>query len=527
MSERRILQKKSLGELFDKLIAGGQRVLAPVRENGRVAFEAMSSPEKLALDYVHVERGEIEETGEYDLEGLFVRLAYAIDSIGAKRVVLDTIESLFAGLSNHAILRAELRRLFRWLKSRGVTAIITGERGDGQLTRHGLEEYVSDCVISLDHRVNEQVSTRRLRIVKYRGTTHGTNEYPFLIDQRGLGVLPVTSIGLSHTALTKRVSSGIARLDAMLGAKGFYRGSSVLFSGTAGTGKTSYAAHFVDAACRRGERCIYCAFEESPAQIVRNMRSIGLDLEQWVTRGCLRFQSARPTLHGLEAHLTSIHRMIEELNPAHVVFDPITNLVTVGTSQEVRAMMMRLVDYLKLRHITTLFTSLTAGGDALEATQIGLSSLMDTWLLLRDFEVRGERNRGLHILKSRGMAHSNQVREFLLTNHGVKLLDPYVGPGDPLTGSARLAQEAEDTATAASRAHDIERRRRELERKRKALQAEIELLQTRHEAEEDELQRIIHDGEQREHILAQDRHRMAVSRKSDGLRRAVRQGSGD
>ena len=364
---------------------------------------------KMVLDFVYIERSEIEETGEYDLEGLFIRLGQAIDSIGAKRVVLDTIESLFSGLPNPLILRAELRRLFRWLKTKGVTAIITGERGEDTLTRQGLEEYVSDCVIVLDHRISEQVSSRRLRVVKYRGSTHGTNEYPFLIDENGISVLPVTSLGLQQTASTQRIPTGITRLDAMLGGTGYYRGSSVLISGTAGTGKSSLAAHFAAAACHRGERALYFAFEESPSQIMRNMSSIGIDLQLCVQKGLLQFQANRPTFAGLEMHLTMMHKAISAFKPQVVIVDPLNSFIIGSNEPEVKAMLMRLVDFLKMNQITGLFTNLTSGGGALEQTDVAISSLIDTWLLLRDIELGGERNRGLYILKSRGMAHSNQI----------------------------------------------------------------------------------------------------------------------
>jgi circadian clock protein KaiC len=378
---------------------------------------------KLLIDHVRVEREEIEETGEYDLDGLFIRLGHAIDSVGAKRVVIDTAEVLFGGLSNQNILRSELRRLFRWLKDKGVTTIITGERGEGTLTRHGLEEYVSDCVIVLDHRVSEQLSTRRIRIVKYRGTTHGTNEYPFLIDEAGISVLPITSLGLTHRASEERVSTGIARLDEMLGGAGVYRGSSVLISGTAGTGKTSIAGTFADAACRRGERCLYFSFEESPSQILRNMRSIGLRLEPWVKKGLLQFHSTRPSAYGLEMHLATLHKQIKQFQPRVVIVDPITSFINVGNSAQAEEMLTRLIDFLKAEQITAVFTSLTRGGDAAESSQATVSSLIDTWLLVRDLEVGGERIRGLYVLKSRGMAHSNKVREFVLTDRGVALID--------------------------------------------------------------------------------------------------------
>ena len=386
-------------------------------------LDQLVAEKKLVLDFVRVERSEIEETGDYDLEGLFIRLGSAIDSIGAKRVVLDTIETLFSGLQNQGILRAELRRLFRWLKDKGVSAVITAERGDGTLTRQGLEEYVSDCVILLDHRVTEQISTRRLRIVKYRGTTHGTSEYPFLIDEDGFSVLPVTSLGLQHQVSDERISSGIAQLDTMLDGKGFYRGSTILVSGTAGTGKTSLAASFVNAACKRGERCLFLSFEESPGQLVRNMRSVGLDLGAWTKKGLLQFHSSRATVYGLEMHLAAIHKLVQGFKPDVVVVDPVGSLINAGTRHDANMMLVRLIDFLKVRGITAFLTNLTPGGQVLERTQVEISSIVDTWLFVRDIEIAGERNRAMYVLKSRGMWHSNQLRDFLLTDRGIELLD--------------------------------------------------------------------------------------------------------
>ena len=470
---------------------------------------------KIMVDYVYVERSELEECGEYDLEGLFIRLGYAIDSVGARRVVLDTVESLFAGLSNPAILRAELRRLFRWLKDKGVTAIITGERGDGMLTRQGLEEYVSDCVIVLDHRVSEQTSSRRLRVVKYRGSTHGTNEYPFLIDEDGISVLPVTSLALQHSASSERVSTGIPRLDAMLGGKGYYRGSSVLVSGTAGTGKSSIAAHFADAACRRGERVIYFSFEESPSQIMRNMRSIGIELQPWVKKGLLQIHANRPSIAGLETHLAMKHKLINEFKPQVVILDPLNSFVVGDNEIGVQSMFIRLLDFLKTNQITALFTNLTSSGGALEETEIGISSLIDTWLLVRAIDSGGERNRGLSILKSRGMAHSNQIREFLVTDHGVELRDVYVGAGGVLTGSARLTQEAQDQALQMLRKQEIERQQLELESKHQALEAQIAALRAEFEVRKTESLRITGQEQAQGAQLAQGRVDMALSRNED------------
>jgi circadian clock protein KaiC len=478
-------------------------------------LDDLAERQKLLVDYVHIERSQIEETGEYDLEGLFIRLGHAIDSIGAKRVALDTLETLFGGLSNEAILRSELRRLFRWLKDKGVTAIITGERGDGSITRQGLEEYVSDCVIVLDHRVNENLSTRRLRIVKYRGTVHGNNEYPFLIDETGISVLPITSMGLTYTASEERISTGVPRLDAMLGGQGLYRGSSVLVSGTAGTGKTSLAGHIADATCARGERCLYLAFEESESQMVRNMRSIGLDLDRWIKKGLLRFHATRPTSHGLEAHLSALHKLVNEFEPKVVIVDPITNFLRAGTESEAEAMVMRLIDFLKARQITAVFTSLTHGGGIQEVSQAGISSLIDTWLLLRDIELGGERNRGMYILKSRGMPHSNQIREFVLTEQGIELKDVYVGPEGVLTGSMRLAQESRERATAVSRQQEIERRQRDLDRKRQTLEAQIAAQRGQFEAEQDELKLLIEQEKAAAEFVRQNADVMATSRKAD------------
>ncbi len=470
---------------------------------------------KLALDFVRVERSEIEETGEYDLEGLFIRLNAAIESIGAKRVVLDTIEALFSGLRNEGILRAELRRLFRWLKDKGVTAIITGERGDGTLTRRGLEEYVSDCVILLDHRVTDQVSTRRMRIVKYRGTPHGTNEYPFLIDEDGFSVLPITSLGLQHEVSDERVSSGIPRLDVMLGGDGFYRGSTILVSGTAGTGKTSLSTHFIRAACERGERCLYLAFEESPGQLVRNMRSIGVDLRKYVKKGLLNIHSSRATFYGLEMHLALIHKIVQQFKPQIIVIDPVGALMAAGTRRDANLMIVRLIDFLKVRGITAMLTNLTTGGEALERTDIDISSIVDTWLLLRDIELGGERNRAMYVLKSRGMKHSNQLREFLLTDHGVELLDAYVGPDGVPTGSLRVSLEAKERASAAAAQQQAERKERDRQRKRDALEAKIVALRKEFDIEESESVVLASEEVARRERLEQDRHAMATRRGAD------------
>jgi len=465
---------------------------------------------KLSIDHIHIERSEIQESGEYDLEGLFVRLGYAIDAIGAKRVVLDTIEALFSGLQDSAILRAELRRLFAWLKDKGVTAIITAERGEGQLTRFGIEEYVSDCVILLDNRVEEQITTRRLRVVKYRGSAHGTNEYPFLIDDEGISVLPITSAGLRHTIHNEAVSTGVADLDAMLGIGGFFRGSSVLISGLAGTGKSTFGASFVEAACKRGERCLYFAFEESSDQIVRNMSSVGINLKKFKENGLLRFEAARPSLYGFEMHLARMNRDIERFDPAVLVVDPISAFR--GPSIEIHATLVRLADICKARGITAVFTSLSSVGDQMTESERSVSSLMDTWISLSDIEANGERNRVLYILKSRGMNHSKQLREYQLTQNGMHFIEAYVGPAGVLTGTARLAQEAKERESDLLRQQSTEKLRRELIRKREASERRIAELQADLSREEEEVETIIRQEEKREAMLGMSRSEMAAVR---------------
>ncbi|MFD2162842.1 circadian clock protein KaiC [Paradesertivirga mongoliensis] len=484
-------------------------------------LKALRDNKMIKIDHVHIERSEIEETGEYDLDGLFIRLGYAIDSIGAKRVVLDTIENLFSGLNNQAILRSELRRLFHWLKEKGVTAVITGERGDNALTRQGLEEYVSDCVILLEHRVINQISTRLLRVVKYRGSVHGTNEYPFLIDKDGISVLPVTSLLLESEVSSERVSSGIPSLDKMLEGKGFYRGSSILVSGTAGTGKTSIAASFANQACLDKKRCVYMAFEESPKQIVRNMKSIGFDLDKHVSEGILEFHAFRPTLYGLEMHLVAIHKIIKRFKPQVVILDPITNLITVGSVSEVKAMLIRLIDFLQEEQITVMFTALTLNNIVNEQTDEGVSSLVDAWLLVRDIELNGERNRGLYIMKSRGMKHSNQVREFVISDEGLNLVDVYLGPEGVVVGSAREAQILSEETGKALHGHALSRKDREILRKKTVLEAQIANLRTEFESVEEELNKVYMEEELKKEILERNRQEMTkIRRGADGANEA-------
>jgi circadian clock protein KaiC len=496
-----------------------EETAADVRKNvSSLGFNiaAMIARKQLVLDHVVIDRNEIEENGEYDLEGIFIRLGHAIDTVGAKRVVLDTIESLFSGLNNQAILRAELRRLFRWLKERNVTAVITAERGDGALTRHGLEEYVSDCVVLLDHRVIGQVSTRRLRVVKYRGSTHGANEYPFLIDTNGISVLPLSSASMDYKVSNQRISTGVPELDVMLGGKGFYRGSTVMLSGTSGTGKSSVAACLANATCAGGERCMYFSFEESQAQILRNMRSIGIDLAPHVDGGLLQFHSSRPTVHGLEMHLVKLHRLIDEFKPSVVILDPVTNLASAGNVNDSNSMLIRLIDFLRKKAITAFFISLTSGGKNPEGTDEGMSSIVDTWLLLSDVEAAGERNRAMYVLKSRGMPHSNQVREFLITSRGVRLVPTYLGPAGVLTGSGRLLQEARDLAVETSAQDEMRRQELVIDHRSQAVEAQIQALRAGFEAEKQEFSRVLETERSKATRNAADRRATAKSRRVGG-----------
>lgn len=478
-------------------------------------LNSLVAKKKIWLENIVIEQNDTEESGDFSLEGLFIRIHNAVEAINAKRIVLDTVEILFAGLPNPGKLRNELHRLLRWLKNKGVTTVLTGERGEASLTRHGLEEYVSDCVILLDHRVSHQSSIRRLRVVKYRGSIHGTNEYPFLIDEDGFSVLPVTSLDLKNISSTERISTGIPRLDTMLSGKGYFRGSTVLVSGTAGTGKTSVAAKFMEAACSRGEKVLYFAFEESPSQFMRNMRSIGIHLEKYVKSGLLSFHASRPTLYGLEHHLATTIKLINKIKPGVVIIDPIDAFIMGDNQTEVKTMLLRLVDFLKMKQITAFFANLTSSGDTMELSNVSISSLIDTWILLRDIEIGGERNRGLYVLKSRGMAHSNQIREFRLSDNGIELLDVYVGPEGVLTGSARLSQEARDRAEQVTYQQEINRKQFGLERKRAAMEAQITDLRAEFEAEESETLKIIDIEKARTKLFTQDQSKMAKSRKAD------------
>ncbi len=477
---------------------------------------------KLVIDYIELDRDQIAETGEYDLEGLFIRIGSAIAEVGAKRVLLDTPETLFAGLSDQGLLRSEMRRLFAWLKEKGVTAVITGERGEGTLTRNGLEEYISDCVVLLDHRVHNSVVTRRLRVLKYRGSSHGTNEYPFLIDENGMSVLPVTSLGLEHDVSSERISSGIPALDEMLGGRGFYRGSSILLTGAAGTGKTSVGGHFVDAACARGESALYFSFEESPRQLMRNMASIGLGLEKWVKRGLLHIESTRPATWGHEMHLVRMHKCLREFRPRVVVVDPISALV--ADLDEARSLLLRIVDYLKQIGATAVFSSVM-DTEISQRTEIEISSVMDSWIQLRNAEANGERNRLLYVMKSRGMAHSNQMREFLMTSQGVHLREVYLGPGGVHTGSARLAQEAREREERLKDQRNRKEQKVALERTLQALESQIQSLHLEKQIREREMASIDSSERSWDETQARDREEMARSRsgrQSNGKTRTQR-----
>ena len=478
-------------------------------------LEALGRENKIFLDHVYIERSEIEETGEFNLEGLFIRIESALSAVNAKRIAVDSMEALFSGFSDEMTLRAEIRRLFRWLKEKGLTAVITGEQGKGSFTRHGLEEYISDCVVFLDNRMNDQVATRRIRVVKYRGTSHGANEYPFLITEKGFSVLPITSLNLDYSVSTERISTGVERLDTMLGGQGFFRGSSILVSGTAGTGKSSLAARFAAAACNRGEQALYFSFEESPQQIMRNMGSIGIDLRSPAENGLLHFRSVRASSFGMEIHLSMMVKAMNDINPTVVAIDPISNLSSVGDEKEVKETLTRLIDYMKMKGITSFFTDLTFGGNALEKTQNAISSLMDTWILLKDIELNGERNRGMYVLKSRGMAHSNQIREFLITNDGLQLVDAYIGPGGVLTGTSRINQEAVETAEEQLRQQKLERLRRDLKRRENAMESRMQEIKDAFQSEKEEIEHALAELEVSKTSLNQNIRKLTKMRGAD------------
>jgi len=472
----------------------------------------------LAVLAFRVDPSEMVAVGEFDFEPLFAILDDAIRRVGARRVVLDTIEVLFGAFGDDTIVRSELSRLMRWLEERGVTVVLTGERGNGSaLTRHGIEEYVTDCVIVLDHRVSAEISTRRLRVVKYRGSAHGTNEYPFLISARGVTVLPITSVALNYQASEERISTGIPRLDHMLGG-GMFRGSTLMVSGTAGTGKTSLGAHMVNAACARGEQALMVLLEESPEQVLRNMRSIGLDLRPWVEAGLLRIWAARPSAYGLETHLAIFAELIEEKTPSVAVIDGIASLSngipSTEVNTEVISIVARKIDLLKSRGITSVITAI---GQGEEVSTVAMSSMADTWLLLRNVEANGERNRLLFVLKSRGTAHSNQMREFVLTDHGVELVDVYVGAAGVLAGSARVTQQAAERDEELRIAEELARRRRELHRSVIEREAHLVAVQDQLDAEQTEIKRIdLREG----HLVADieaDRSTMAARRWADAV----------
>ena len=478
-------------------------------------LEKLIEEKKIIIDHVFLDRSLILETGEYDLEALFIRLGYSIDSIGAKRVALDTIEVLFSGLSNHALLRSELVRLFRWLKERGITAVVTGEKGELTLTRYGLEEYIADCVILLDSRVMEQINTRRLRIVKYRGSTHGMDEYPFLIGKEGIIIFPITSIKTDYKLSREKISSGIQKLDVMLDGKGFFRGSAILYTGTAGAGKTSFAAYYVDAACRRGEKCLFIAMEETQDQIVRNMRSIGLDLEQWVKKGLLEFYVTRPALYGLEMHIVMIEDLLKRYQPNNLVMDPISDFTTIGGGKEVKSMLVRLQDIMKEREITCVYTDLITGDINTRQAEVYISSMIDTWIMLRNMEFNGERNRSLTIIKSRGMPHSNQLREFKFSDKGIDLIAPYIGPAGVLMGSAKVIQEAKDKAHITDVQREIEHKRTLLAEKRRVYEARKVAVEAEFHTEEAALAKSIEQVKQGLEIINLDRSVMARERKAE------------
>ena len=376
---------------------------------------------KIYLEHLHIDHREIQATGKYDIEGLFIRIEMAIEKVKAKRIVLDALDTLFIGLDSQ-ILRSEIKRLFFWLKEKKVTAIITSEVGDIFLTRLGFEEVVADCVIELNNRLNNQISTRRLRIVKYRGSYHSTNEYPFMIDHKGITIFPIISEAPQIIVSNERISSGIKQIDEMLDGRGFYVGSSILVSGSAGTGKSSIAASFIKDVCEKKGTALYCAFEEAPNQIKRNMASIGIFLEPYEKSGNLHFYYSRPTLQTLELHFIAIKKLIKQINPSVVILDPITNLMIENINSDIRTMLTRFVDYLKMEQITVLLTAtLTVSSLELIQSNEGISSMVDTCIMIQEKNIIDSRRRTLYIMKSRGICNSKKEVEFIITSEGISI----------------------------------------------------------------------------------------------------------
>jgi len=479
-------------------------------------LQELISSKKLIIEHIQINPSEIIETGEYTLDGLLLRLEAAIDEIGAKRLAIDTLEVLFGSYTNNFILRSEIQRLFRFLKKRKITTLITGEKGEGRLTRHGLEEYVSDCVISLEHSLNKGIATRRLRVVKYRGSRHGTNEYPFFIDKDGFSLMPITDLEMNYDISSEKLSTGISRLDTMFGGEGIYRGSSILISGTAGTGKSTLAMTFAKASCQRGEPCLFISFEEAPNQIIRNMHSVGFKLDKFLKKELLHFYSTRPTMMGLEEHLYMLQSLIEKNGPQMVIVDPITNLLSISSDLEVKWMFTRLIDYIKRKNITIVMTDLTEQDNFYrESSTVGISSLIDTWIFLRDMENGGEKNKGLYILKARGLNHSNQIREFRITSGGINLLDVYTGPGGVLTGSARIAQMVNDKLEELKRNQQIESKQKQLELMRKHMELKIAEIKAEFAKQETELQQLIEQERVKQQMVEAAKKEMAKSRRAD------------
>lgn len=468
---------------------------------------------RIEIDHVQLERNQV--NGPYDLDGLFIRLDLALKKVNAKRVVLDSVDMLFMALPNPVLIREEIRRLLHWLKARGLTVIITAESGITNLTRDGMEEYVSDCVILLENRVTRHATTRLLRIVKYRGSAHGSNEYPFLITEKGISVLPITALSLDLPVSEERISTGVPRLDSMLGGKGYFRGSTILVSGPPGSGKSSLAAKFAQATCAKEERCLYFSLEEPRNQIIRNMRSVGIDLQPLLDDGLLQFVMTRPSLYGLEMHLAKFHQAINEFKPSTVIFDPISTLHSLEDPTALKSMLLRLVNFLKSQQITSNFVTLSGHAATPTTPDIGISSIIDTWLQLRDIETNGERNRLMLVLKSRGMSHSNQMREFTLSEHGIELSDVYTGSAGVLTGSARLGQEAQEKLIALTHKYDIEYRTLELDRKRKLKDAQIAAIEAEFNAHQAELARLTELDRQGAIQSSETNRKMSKLRQSD------------
>ena len=468
-------------------------------------FEEMVKKNKLAISYIDMQPEQMRTVGDYDLSALILRVKGAIKKVNARRVVIDGINNLLSTFDDERIIRSDLLRLIREIKEVNATIFITGERGHDSWSKMGFEEYLADGLMHLDNRTDGNYQTREIQVVKCRGINHYTGKSPFIINSEGMSIRPLITADFDYKVLKSRVSTGIADIDNMLGGKGLYRGSTVYITGPSGAGKTSISSSFANGACSRGERALFLAFEESSDQIIRNMKSIGLSLDKWVNEKLLYFYTARATTNSLEGHLDNIMTMVREVEPTCVVLDPISAFRPIANENETKLMLIRLNDYLRARKITTVFTALSSDGEYSEHADVQLSSIADTWIVVRIMDYKGERNNVMQLMKSRGMSHSRQMKEMYFTGNGLKLQNVYQGPEGVLTGAARIGQEKYEKLKEARNVIEIDKNRKKIERKKSLLEASIEALKHEYEEELEALHAAIEEAEEQNSKIKETR----------------------